>query len=117
MDSDDQDVLLAKIGQLAGKFATRPPVCQLQPLIIPIQAKSIDTRTHKTPINNLKLIITPETTITEVWRASRNRLTTVLIKKDINNQLHGAQPVVATPLVDTPEPGGSFQSIVIERLY
>lgn len=32
MDSDDQDVLLAKIGQLAGKFATRPPVCQLQPL-------------------------------------------------------------------------------------
>jgi hypothetical protein len=32
MDSDDQAVLLAKIGQLAGKFATRPPVCQLQPL-------------------------------------------------------------------------------------
>lgn len=28
MDSDDQDVLLAKIGQLAGKFATRRPVCQ-----------------------------------------------------------------------------------------
>jgi hypothetical protein len=30
MDSEDPDVLLAKISQLAGKFATRPPVCQLQ---------------------------------------------------------------------------------------
>jgi hypothetical protein len=28
MDTDDQDVLLAKISQLAGKFATHSPVCQ-----------------------------------------------------------------------------------------
>jgi hypothetical protein len=35
MDSDDQDVLLAKIGQLAGKFATRPPIYQLQQLTNP----------------------------------------------------------------------------------
>ena len=117
MDSDDQDVLLAKIGQLAGKFATRPLSANSNRSQIPIQARSIDTRTHRTPINNLKLILTPKATTTEVWRASRNRPTTVLIKKDINDQLHGDQPVVATPHVDIPEPGGSFQSIVIERLY
>jgi hypothetical protein len=71
----------------------------------------------RTQISNLDPIPTRETT-TEVWRVSRNRQPTVLIKKDTNNQApHGDRAAVAIPLADTIEEGRPLKFTEIEHLY
>jgi hypothetical protein len=119
MASDDDQVLLAQIGQIAGKLATRPSVYQnCKSLHTSLQARSIGTRMHRKQINSPSLFHTCNATTTEVWRVTHHRLTAMLINKDSNTPaLHGDRAAVAIPHVDIPEEGGPLHCIGIEPLY